>query len=376
MSRARPVLWRALSGLAWTLAALAALLLASFAVPLPEWRTGRAAVAPLDLTHGGPAVDMPDRIWIDTDAACGHGETTDPDDCFAILSLARSPAVRVVGISTVHGNAPLQVTDATTRELAARLAAPGSKGAPVFRGSARPLGDGPVSPAPAHAALRDALRRGPLTLVSLGPLTNVAAALIDEPTLRANVARVVAVMGRRPGHLFHPAEGKGSNGLLFGHGPVFSDFNFEKDRAAAAALLGMGLPITLVPYDAARAATVTAADLARMRQEGGAAAWVAARARDWLRFWNERVGLDGFYPFDLMAAAYVLDPGRFDCARTVAWIANDDRLWKWFYNPESLLVGPPSEKPARVAAHGRLIYCPRTDLTVAHSPSSISPLTE
>jgi hypothetical protein len=35
--------------------------------------------------------------------------------------------------------------------------------------------------------------------------------------------------------------------MLFGHGPVFRDFNFDQDRGGAAALLGMALPVTLVP---------------------------------------------------------------------------------------------------------------------------------
>ena len=43
------------------------------------------------------------------------------------------------------------------------------------------------------------------------------------------VVRLVSVMGRRPGHIFHPSEGEG-DGILFGHGPVFRDLNFDLDR--------------------------------------------------------------------------------------------------------------------------------------------------
>src|SRR5690606_38811485 len=99
MRQKRSPWWRILSWLGWLAAALVLLLLASFAVPLREWRTGRLPAEPLDLVAGGPAVAMPKRVWIDTDAACGHGETTDADDCFAILLLAQDPAVHVVGIS-------------------------------------------------------------------------------------------------------------------------------------------------------------------------------------------------------------------------------------------------------------------------------------
>jgi hypothetical protein len=78
----------------------------SFTIPIEVWRTGELPAPPLGLVDGGPAVDMPARIWIDTDAACGHSRTTDPDDCFVLLLLAHAPGVRIAGISTVFGNAP------------------------------------------------------------------------------------------------------------------------------------------------------------------------------------------------------------------------------------------------------------------------------
>ena len=115
-------------------------------------------------------------------------------------------------------------------------------------------------------------------------------------------------MGRRPGHLFHPAEAKGG-GILFGHGPVFRDFNFDMDRAAATTVAAMRPPITFVPYDAARNLSLTGPDLAAMEAAGGAAAWIAVRARGWLDYWARDVGRDGFFPFDLLAAAYVIERG-------------------------------------------------------------------
>jgi purine nucleosidase len=229
------------------------------------------------VVEGGPIVAMPKRVRIDTDAACGQGRTTDPDDCLAILLLARTPGVEIASVSTVFGNASLDSTDRTTRALVAMLGRE-NLGAPppVYRGSAGPVGaDDPAAPAPAHAALREALAEGPLTLLALGPLTNLAAALQDRPDLRPNVAQLVAVTGRRPGQLFHPAEGAGG-GILFGHGPVFRDLNFDLDRAAASSVLAMRPPTTLVPYDAGRRLGLTGADLDHLEARGAAAAWVAS----------------------------------------------------------------------------------------------------
>jgi purine nucleosidase len=348
--------------LALAFVALVVLAMTSFAIPVPIWRTGELSVPPLPIDEGGPAVTMPKRVWIDTDAACGHGRTTDPDDCFAILLLAQAAGLEIVGISTVFGNAPLDVTDRTTRDLTTVIGQAGVEAPSVHRGSAGPTAEihgGAL--APAHAALRDALADGPLTLVALGPLTNVAAALENRPDLQANVGRLVAVMGRRPGHLFHPAEGKGG-GILFGHGPVFRDFNLDMDRAAATSVVTMRLPTTLVPYEAARNLSLKGRDLAGMGAGGGAAAWTAARARDWLDFWAEDVGRDGFYPFDLLAAAYVIEQDLFDCAEATAWVGKDDRLWNlWFYDPPALLVGLQGEMPTDVQASGPVVYCPRID---------------
>ena len=341
-----------------TVSALVVLLVVSLALPVRVWRTGEQPAPPLPVVDGGPVVRMPARIWIDTDAACGHGRnqdrstsrTTDPDDCLAILLLLEDSAIEVVGISTVHGNAALSITDRTTRDLIDQLTRDGIAPPPVHRGSARSTGDNSDDGArePAHAALRQALRDGPMTVIALGPLTNLAAALDGHPELQPNVVRLVSVMGRRPGHIFHPAEGAGTGGILFGHGPVFTDFNFAQDPVAARRVLAMALPTTFIPYEAARGMSLDAADLAGMAARGGAAAWTAAGAEPWLDYWREDIGRPGFYPFDLVAAAYVLAPERFDCAQARAWIGEDAELWHLFSAPEALLVGPDQNRPSRI----------------------------
>jgi purine nucleosidase len=311
---------------------LIAALLVSPALRVGTWPTGDQGLMPL---ASAPVTQTPPfarRLWIDTDAACGEGRRTDPDDCFAIAFLARAAQFDIVGVSTVRGNAGLDIVERTTRALVAQTGRP----VPVYAGPA------------AHQALQAALEQGPLTILALGPLTNVAAVLDSRPALAARVSRLIAVMGRRPGHIFHPAEGA-RGGILFGHGPVFRDFNFALDQDAAARVVARQVPVSLVPYDAARGIEITAADLDRLAAQGGAPAWVAQRARSWLEYWRDDIGRQGFYPFDLLAAVYALEPSSFRCTAVRAWVG-EDRTMIVPWRPTALLVEPSADGPALYCA--------------------------
>jgi inosine-uridine nucleoside N-ribohydrolase len=287
------------------IAFLLVVIVAFVAERIGQWQTGRDDLAPLALMPGGPAVALPGRIWIDTDAACGAATRTDPDDCLAILWLV-SRGVDIAGLSTSFGNATGDVVVDRTTALVEQMALGGLAVPSVFRGYGAPRTPGSSLP-PGVTALQSALEAGPLTFLSLGPLTNLAATLDGRPDLQRNVVRVIAVMGHRPGHLFHPTEGKGT-GTGFGHGPIFRDLNVSVDPDATRAVLGLSLPMTLIPYDAARATLITGADLDALAPQGAPETWVVQTARAWLTFWNEDVGLPGFYPFDWIAAAYLTDP--------------------------------------------------------------------
>jgi inosine-uridine nucleoside N-ribohydrolase len=327
------------------IAALALIaLLATLAMQVETWRTGDQGLEPLTYAPPAPAPVISRRLWIDTDAACGHSARTDPDDCLAIALLAHARDFGIVGISVVAGNAPLDVVERTTRELAGRLAGEVGRTLPVHTG---------------HQELAAALEENPLTVVALGPLTNLAAVLETRPDLRSRVASVIAVMGRRPGHIFHPSEGAGG-GMLFGHGPVFRDFNYEMDPRAAEQIVQMKLPLTLVPYDAARRIEIGAADLDRLAAAGGALAWTAERSRSWLAYWQKEIGRQGFYPFDLLAAAYVVDPSQFGCAAVQAWVGEDPARFIPFWRPTiALLVRQGDARPQTPTARGAASYCAR-----------------
>lgn len=187
-------------------------------------------------------------------------------------------------------------------------------------------------------AMSRAIREGPLRIIALGPLTNIAAAIRDDRALARNIVDVIAVMGKREGHVFHPSEGAHLN-LLFGHGPIFGDVNLSRDVAAAQMLMKSGVRITLLPYELARQVSFTGDDLTRFEHTGGTLGWVARSSRGWLGYWRALVGRDGFYPFDLLAAVYVIDDRHLGCGLEPARLGVDRKVGPFFRRSASLLVG-------------------------------------
>lgn len=244
------------------------------------------------------------------------------------------------------------------RALAGELGPRAGRSLPVFKGCAAALQKCLEAGAStdAQTALRQALRAGALDYVALGPLTNLAAVVVKEPALACRINRVIAVMGRRPGHRFHPTENRGIGAMLFGHGPIFRDLNAVLDPGAVSVILASGIAVILVPYTAARQVLMTGSDLDMIAGMGPAGRWVAERSRQWLEFWRSEAGLNGFYPFDLMAVAYLPEPAHFRCARVSAWVG-DDALWPWFGGGPALLVAQRGGLPAPGSAATAALYC-------------------
>ncbi len=200
----------------------------------------------------------PRKIIIDTDPG--------QDDAVAILLALASPEeIEVLGITAVAGNVPLPLTARNAR-IVCELA--GRSDIPVFAGCDRPLKrplvtaehvhgktglDGPDLPgptmplAPGHAVdfIIDTLRtrpEGEVTLCPLGPLTNIATALLRAPDI-AGKLREIVLMG----------------GAYFEVGNITpaAEFNIYVDPEAAEIVFGSGVPITVVPLDVTHKALVT-----------------------------------------------------------------------------------------------------------------------
>ena len=211
---------------------------------------------------------------------------TGTDDAVAIMLAALHPALELVAVTTVNGNAPIDVVvDNTLRVLdLLDLAVPVYRGAdrpwmrtdfPVPRAQrpdravhARPL---PLPSARSHQAegvAHEALvrlareRPGELTLVTTAPLTNVALALEVEPALPTLLREVVTLAG------IH----------AIGNVTPAADFNAWADPEAIRAVLAAGLPEhLLIPLDTSQSAPLDAALCDRLDASASPAARAAAR---------------------------------------------------------------------------------------------------
>ncbi len=244
---------------------------------------------------------------------------TDPgiDDAIAILLALASPELEVKGITVVHGNVPVE---ACTLNAFKVLDLAGRRDVPVVPGAAAPLirparhaeavhgadGLGGLFPAPDDArpfaadaasfiarTLEDAAE--PMTLIALGPLTNVATAVLATPGVVERLARIVMMGGaiRHEGNVTPAAE-----------------FNIFADPEAAEIVLRAGVPVTLVPLDVTMRAIFPGPAAERL---AGSDVPVERAIGELGRFitsvYRAYYGIDGFAMHDPLAVAVAFDPG-------------------------------------------------------------------
>jgi len=258
---------------------------------------------------------------------------TDPgqDDAVALLVALASPEdLEVVAITAVAGNVPLVLTSRNARKIV-ELA--GRADIPVHNGCSRPMVntlvtaeyvhgptglDGADLPeptlqlAPGHAVdvLVEAIMAsepGRITLCTLGPLTNIAMALVKEPAIADRVDQIV-MMG---GGFF---EG--------GNTTPAAEFNIYVDPHAAHVVFTSGIPITMMPLDVTHKALATRSRVDAFRDLRTPAGDAVAGMLDFFdRYDMEKYGSDGAPLHDPTVIAYLLEPGLFsgrDCHVAIA----------------------------------------------------------
>jgi inosine-uridine nucleoside N-ribohydrolase len=237
------------------------------------------------------------------------------DDAVALMMACGSPGLDLLAVTAVAGNVPLEKT---TRNALRILSLVGHTHVPVAAGAAAPLRrplrtaedihgesglDGPEIPEAgfepdergAVELIADTLRGSPepVTLVPVGPLTNVATLLREHPELKEKIAHV-SLMG-------------GSIGL--GNTTPAAEFNIFVDPEAAREVFDSGLRITMSGLDVTHQAGAGPEERERLRAVSGIGAVVAEFLDFFAATYEGVFGFDAPPLHDPVAVAAVLDSG-------------------------------------------------------------------
>jgi pyrimidine-specific ribonucleoside hydrolase len=246
---------------------------------------------------------------------------TDPgiDDAYAIALACASPDVDLIGVTTVFGNVGLANT---TRNALRVLALYGREDVPVAAGADRPLvfphehrarhvhGEdglsGLAGTLPERAtgvAGTDAVSLmvrlldeapAPVTIVPIGPLTNIALLLAAHPSVRTKIERLVIMGG----------------GLSGGNVTAAAEFNIWSDpEAARRVLVEESVPVTLVPMDLTMQCAVDSAWLDELAASGPRGATLVRLSTAYRAHYEKALGRDGIVIHDAVAVAEAVKPG-------------------------------------------------------------------
>jgi inosine-uridine nucleoside N-ribohydrolase len=259
------------------------------------------------------------RVIIDTDPGI--------DDAAAIFLALGSGAVTVEALTTVFGNAEVEQS---TRNALKILEVSGRTDIPVHSGSARPLardptygkmihggnglGDVEYTPPRATPAATGAVEAiisrvmsapGEITLIALGPLTNVALALAAEPRLASRLRRVILMGGAV---------------LTWGNVTPAASANLFNDPEAARAVYRSGVSLVQVGLDVCRPTVITRSHLDRLRSAKSAPAEFLLRIMPFIQEAYRKAGIKaieggGVQFNDVPCMAYAIRPDLFGTRR-------------------------------------------------------------
>jgi len=265
------------------------------------------------------------KILLDCDP--GH------DDMMAIMLACASDAIELLGITTVAGN---QIGEKTFRNALQVLTLINERHVPVARGADKPLVreltvapkihgksglDGAELPEPDVVPLDlpavDFIIRTlkqadeKIILVPTGPLTNIGAVLLQDPSVKEKIERIVLMGGALYDSNITPA----------------AEFNIFVDPEAAKIVFEAGVPLTMVGLDVTNKAVITFEEIAKLSAQNGKVSGVVGPLLEFFAQANhDFFGIQGAPIHDALAVASVIDPTVVETRRLNVEIETEGRL--------------------------------------------------
>ncbi|MTD28160.1 nucleoside hydrolase [Erwinia sorbitola] len=234
------------------------------------------------------------------------------DDAFALAYAAK--CADIIGITAVFGNVPVEQVVSNARLFSQKI----GLDVPIYRGCSRPLALPPTPPAtavhgddglggvfanPYNGAAPNAIdfiinsvRANPdaLTIVAVGPLTNIAQAINQAPDIVPQIKEVVIMGGAFGTHGYS------------GNVTPFAEFNIWKDPHAADQVLNSGLPVVVLPLDVTMEVHISGDEIRALMHPV-----LEAISRGYLRYSQVSNGIEGMSLHDTLTIAYLHNPAWF-----------------------------------------------------------------
>jgi inosine-uridine nucleoside N-ribohydrolase len=242
------------------------------------------------------------KVWFDTDIMIGMPDTAarEVDDGITLIMALKQPQIEIIGISNItyvdYGYGVIQKILNWHNN---------GKAIPVYKGSAFANDLGAENEG--TKALYEALKKEKLTILALGPMTNIATLVRNHPDIIPQIERVVICAARTPGLSFNPGNGKLN---------VF-DYNYEFDTESMDVLLNSPIPLEFAGYEPSSYTHIGKIDLASLDLANEADKWLFDIVQPWMELNEKYFGVRGFIPFDCSTLGIVTHPEFFTYYRDI-----------------------------------------------------------
>ena len=236
------------------------------------------------------------KVWFDTDLMIGMPDKTprEVDDGITLIMALKQPQIEIVGISSIT------YVD-YSYDVIQKIMKWHNKGAaiPVYKGSPEANDLGVENDA--TRALYQALKKEKLTILALGPMTNIATLIQNHPDIISQIDKISICAARTPGLRFNPGNGKLN---------VF-DYNYELDPKSMDVILNSSIPLVFAGYEPSSYTHIGNIDFASLDLNEEADKWLFDIVQPWMKQNEAYFGVYGFIPFDCSTLGVITHPDYF-----------------------------------------------------------------